>query len=78
MIKKSELILSEKYLKENVFYFFDEVEYYKINKGYVKANLEDLKKMYKSAYELGALTAIDELADLTDKFRDFVNERLCK
>ena len=74
MSKKSELFLSEKDLKENVFEFFDEVEYYKINKGYIKANLEDLKAMYKSAYKLGALDAMDKLYDLTEKLKNSIGE----
>ena len=66
--------LSKKYLKENIFYLFDEVEYYKINKGFVKATLNELSDLYKEAYKMGYWKAMNDVEDAHGKifwkFRD--------
>ena len=54
-------MLSKKELKEIVFEHFCEVEYYKINKGFAKATLEELSKLYDQGYELGYRQAIDDM-----------------
>jgi hypothetical protein len=55
--------LSKKELKEIVFEHFDEVEYYKIYKGYVKANLEELSRLYQQGHRLGYIKAISDMED---------------
>ena len=54
-------MLSKKELKEIVFEHFCEVEYYKINKGFAKATLEELSKLYAQGYALGYRKAIDDM-----------------
>jgi hypothetical protein len=54
-------MLSKKELKEIVFEHFCEVEYYKINKGFVKATLEELSRLYDQGYALGYRKAIDDM-----------------
>lgn len=62
---------SKSELKTIVFEHFDEVEYYKINKGFVKATLEELSRLYEQGFRLGyreALSDIDEkLTNLDEK-----------
>jgi hypothetical protein len=55
------MMLSKKHIKECVFEYIDEVEYFKINKEKVK--LEDLIEIYQGAYRLGYLKAISDLED---------------
>jgi hypothetical protein len=55
--------LSKKELKEIIFEHFDEVEYYKINKGFVKANLDQLSGLYEQGLKLGYLQAISDAED---------------
>ncbi len=54
-------MLSKKKLKEIVFEHFCEVEYYKINKGFAKATLNQLSKLYDQGYALGYKQAIDDM-----------------
>lgn len=54
-------MLSKRKLKAIVFQHFDEIEYYKINNGFVKANLEDLSKFYDQGYRLGYAEALDQM-----------------
>jgi hypothetical protein len=69
-------MLSKKELKEIVFEHFCEVEYYKINKGFVKANLDELSRLYDQGYMLGYLQAISDTEDkLTNLYN---NARGCK
>ena len=55
------MMLSKKELKTIVFEHFDEIEYYKINKGFVKANLDELSKLYDQGFRLGYHQALDEM-----------------
>jgi len=54
-------MLSKKKLKEIVFEHFCEIEYYKINKGFAKATLEELSRLYDQGYMLGYRKAIDDM-----------------
>ena len=68
--------LSKKQLKEIIFEHFDEIEYYKINKGFVKANLDELSRLYQQGLMLGYLQAISDTEDkLTNLYN---NARGCK
>jgi hypothetical protein len=62
---------SKSELKTIVFEHFCEVEYYKINKGFAKATLEELSRLYEQGFRLGyreALSDIDEkLTNLDEK-----------
>jgi hypothetical protein len=60
-------VLTKKELKEIVFEHFDEVEYYKINKGFVKATLEELSGLYEQGHRLGYRKALSDLKDQTEK-----------
>jgi hypothetical protein len=69
-------MLSKKELKEIVFEHFCEIEYYKINKGFAKATLEELSQLYDQGYKLGYLQAISDTEDkLTNLYN---NARGCK
>jgi hypothetical protein len=56
-------MLSLNHLKEVVFEHFDEIEHYKINKGFTKATFEELAKMYDEAYRLGYREAISNVEE---------------
>jgi hypothetical protein len=64
------MILSKKELKEIVFEHFCEVEYYKINKGFVKATLEELSKLYDQGYRLGYKQALDDMDTQLNKLNN--------
>jgi len=61
------MMISKKQLKEIVFEHFDETEYYKINKGFAKATLEELSKLYNQGYELGYRQGLSDLSDATEE-----------
>ena len=67
------MMLSKRKLKTIVFEHFDEIEYYKINKGFVKANLEDLSKFYNQGFKLGYREALDEME--TELYKMFHKNR---
>jgi hypothetical protein len=66
--------LSKKELKEIVFEHFDEVEYYKINKGFVKATLEELSRLYQQGYSLGYRQAISDMEDQLATLHDLATK----
>jgi hypothetical protein len=63
-------MLSKKELKEIVFEHFDEIEYYKINKGFVKATLEELSRLYDQGFTLGYRQALSDIDDSMGKLND--------
>jgi hypothetical protein len=63
-------MLSKKELKEIVFEHFCEVEYYKINKGFAKATLEELSRLYDQGYVLGYRKAIADMENAVNKLND--------
>lgn len=59
------MMLSKEHIKECVFEYIDECEYFKIYKEKVK--LEDLIEIYQGAYKLGYLEAISDIEDSSRK-----------
>ena len=64
------MMLSKKELKEIVFEHFCEIEYYKINKGFVKATLEELSRLYNQGFTLGYRQALSDIDDSMGKLND--------
>lgn len=52
---------TNKDLKERIFEYFDEIEHFKINKGFTKATIEQLIELYEGAYKLGYCEAITKV-----------------
>jgi len=63
-------MLSNKELKEIVFEHFDEIEYYKINKGFAKATLQELSRLYDQGFTLGYREALRDMENSINKLND--------
>jgi DnaJ-domain-containing protein 1 len=58
------MITQEEFMKIIIFQFFDEIEHYEINKGFSKATLKDLMRLYENAYKAGADDALTDAEEL--------------